>query len=69
MNPIKKTKAHIRKRPSESVGQLKDGVTVLLLALGLSSQRAAVLVAGLAILPQLVSYITDIRRRARGDAR
>jgi hypothetical protein len=63
MNPIKATKAHVRKRPSESVGQLKDAVTVLLLALGLNSQRAAILVAGLAVLPQLVSYITDIRRR------
>jgi hypothetical protein len=66
MHPVRQAKRTAGKRPTETVTTSKDAIVALALALGLSSKVAAIIVAAFAALPFLVSYVVDLRKKARG---
>jgi len=66
VRPVKKAKEKAGERPTESITAGKDVLVAAALAFGLSSRVAAAIVALLAALPFLVSYVVDLRRAAKG---
>jgi DNA repair exonuclease SbcCD ATPase subunit len=65
MDPVKATKDTVEDRPTESISAGKDALIALALALGLSQKIAAVVVGVFAFSPFLVSWIVDLRKRAK----
>jgi hypothetical protein len=65
VKPVKAVTETIEDRPSESISAAKDALIAFALALGLSQKLAAVVVGAFAFAPFFVSWIVDLRKRAR----